>query len=306
MSDLDISARPGFARGPLPILIASVLWGSTGTVSSFAPALAPASAVGAAGLVLGGVLLFATAKGARALFLDGAHRWRLAVGIAAVAGYALAFYPAVARTGVAVATAVALGSAPAFTGLLAWLTGHGRPTARWVTATVLAVAGCTVLVMGGHGAARVDLLGVALAAFAGLSYATYSLVCGHLIGQGHPSRAVVGALFGGAAALTLPVLLASGPRWLGTVPGAAVALHLALCTTFLAYLLFGHGLRHTSASAATTLTLLEPAVAAVLGVVVLSERLSTESWWGLGVLAFALVLLSAPTSGPREQTTAGL
>lgn len=296
MSNLE---SPGFARGPLPILVAAVLWGSTGTVSSFAPALAPASAVGAAGLVLGGVLLFSTARGARSLFRVGTH-WQVALGIAGVAGYVLAFYPAVARTGVAVATAVALGSAPVFTGLLAWLTGQGRPTARWLTATALAVSGCTVLVLGGHGeTARADLLGVALAAFAGLSYATYSLVCGHLIGRGHRSRAVVGALFGGAALLTLPVLIASGTRWLGTVPGAVVVLHLALCTTFLAYLLFGHGLRHTSAAAATTLTLVEPAVAAVLGVVVLRERLSVESWWGLGVLAIALVLLSAPV---RDRT----
>jgi DME family drug/metabolite transporter len=63
-------------------------------------------------------------------------------------------------------------------------------------------------------------------------------------------------------------------------------------TTFAAYLLFGLGLRHTSAAAATTLTLAEPAVAAVLGVVVLGERLPAVSWCGMAVLAVALAALA--------------
>ena len=56
--------------------------------------------------------------------------------------------------------------------------------------------------------------------------------------------------------------------------------------------LFGYGLRPTPASAATSLTLAEPAVAAILGVGVLGERLPTASWCGLAVLALGLVLLA--------------
>ena len=92
----------------------------------------------------------------------------------------------------------------------------------------------------------------------------------------------------------LPVLLASGAGWLGTWRGAAVALYLAAFTTFLAYRLFGLGLRSTQAQVATTLTLAEPAVATLLGVAVLGQRLPTLSWCGLGVLACGLACLAVP------------
>ncbi|GAA2735300.1 DMT family transporter [Actinocorallia aurantiaca] len=286
--------------GATPILIASVLWGTTGTASSLAPSGAPAAAVGSAGLAFGGLLLFLSSRGARSLpaACGGAERWLLVLGAIAVAGYPVTFYPAVARTGVAVATVIALGSAPVLTGLLAWLVGGDRPSSRRLCATAGAVLGCTALVLGPEltdGAAPVDAVGVLLAVLAGLSYAVYALISGRLIARGHSSGAVMGVMFGGAALLVLPVLAAAGTQWLLTWRGTAVALHLALFTTFLAYRLFGHGLRHASAQTATTLTLAEPAVAALMGVAVLGERLPLLSWSGLAVLALALVLLTAPS-----------
>ncbi|WP_229928536.1 EamA family transporter [Kitasatospora xanthocidica] len=283
----------------MPILTAAVLWGTTGTASSLAPGGAPAAGIGAAGLVLGGLLLFLTDRTARTLprGCGARERWLLAAGALAVAGYPVTFYPAVHRTGVAVATVIALGSAPVFTGLLGWLARQGRPSGRWAGATAAAVLGCAVLVLGpelaGHGTA-VDPLGVLLAALSGLSYAVYSLIGGRLIAAGRPSGGVMGTMFGGAALIVLPVLLAGDPAWLASVRGAAVALHLAVVTTYLAYRLFGHGLRHTSAQTATTLTLAEPAVAAVLGVAALGERLPAVSWCGLAVLAGGLAFLALP------------
>ncbi|MFI1031823.1 DMT family transporter [Streptomyces sp. NPDC020951] len=293
--------------GPTPILASAVLWGTTGTAGSLAPAGAPAAAIGCAGLALGGILLFLTSRGARSLpaACTRPERWLLVLGALAVAGYPVTFYPAVARTGVAVATVIALGSAPVFAGLLSWITGQARPTARWTAATAAAVLGCTLLVLGpqlsGH-AAPIDPAGVALAACAGLSYAAYSLIGGRLITGGHPSGAVMGVLFGAAGLLVLPLVLFVDTHWLTTRRGAAVAVYLALFTVYLAYRLFGHGLRRTPASTATSLTLAEPAVAAVLGVTVLDERLLAASWCGLAVLAVGLVLLTVPLgAGSRRQ-----
>jgi DME family drug/metabolite transporter len=108
----------------------------------------------------------------------------------------------------------------------------------------------------------------------------------------------MGAMFGGGALLVSPVLLLHDERWLCSGRGAMVALHLGAVTTFLAYRLFGHGLRHTDAQVATTLTLAEPAVAAVLGVAALGERLPAVSWGGLAVLAGGLAFLTVPA--PRR------
>ncbi|RAG81805.1 EamA family transporter [Streptacidiphilus pinicola] len=298
--------RHDLLRGPVPVLVTALIWGTTGTVASFAPAGATPVGVGAAGLVLGGLLLLLTSRAARTLVFrcTGAERRLLGLGAVAVAGYPLSFYPALASSGVAVATVVALGSAPVFTGLLAWLTGGARPTARWGTATAAAVLGCAVLVLGpdlASGAAPVHLLGVGLAAVSGLSYAGYSLVGGRLITHGHASDGVLGTMFGGAALLVLPVLVVQGAGWLATPRGAAVVLHLAVVTTFLAYRVFGYALRRTSAQVATTLTLAEPAVAAVLGVVVLGERLPLVSWCGLAVLALALAFLVVQAPAARRR-----
>ncbi len=299
--------RSGRIGGSVPILASAILWGTTGTASSFAPAGTPAVAIGSAGLTLGGLLLFLSTPGARSLpaKCGRGERWLLACGAVAVVGYPLGFYPAVARTGVAVATVIALGGAPVFAGLLAWLTGQARPTARWAGATLTAVLGCAVLVLGPRlagGGNPVDVTGVVLAAAAGLSYAVYSLIGGRLIAGGHPSGAVMGTMFGAGAVLVLPVLLSGETRWLVSVRGAAVAVHLAVVTTFLAYRLFGYGLRHTTAQVATVLTLAEPAVAAMLAVVLLGERLPVVSWCGLGVLAAGLALLAVP-SGRRRGTS---
>ncbi|WP_330349006.1 EamA family transporter [Streptomyces sp. NBC_00582] len=304
----DAAPRPsrtaGLLSGPAPILIAAVMWGTTGTAGSLAPADAPAAAIGSAGLALGGLLLFLTSRGARSLpaACTRGERRLLALGALAVAGYPVTFYPAVARTGVAVATVIALGSAPVFAGLLSWLTGQARPTARWTGATAAAVLGCTLLVLGPElsgEATPIDLTGVALAACGGLSYAVYSLIGGRLITRGHSSDAVMGVLFGAAGLLVLPLLGSMDLRWIATPRGAAVTVYLALFTVYLAYRLFGHGLRRTSASAATSLTLAEPAVAAVLGVTVLAERLPATSWAGLAVLTLSLTLLTFPT--PRRR-----
>nr|WP_222110047.1 EamA family transporter [Streptomyces cupreus] len=294
--------RPSRSRcfgGPAPILTSAVLWGTTGTASSLAPAGAPAAAIGCAGLALGGILLFLTSRSARKLpaACTRRERWLLVLGALAVAGYPVTFYPAVASTGVAVATVIALGSAPVFAGLLGLLTGQSRSTARWTAATAAAVLGCTLLVMGpgltGHGT-PIDPTGVVLAAAGGLSYAVYALIGGGLIRRGHSSDGVMGVLFGAAGLLVLPVVLFTDTRWPATARGAAVAGYLALFTVYLAYRMFGYGLRRASASVATSLTLAEPAVAAVLGVTVLGERLPAASWGGLAVLGIGLVLLTLP------------
>jgi drug/metabolite transporter, DME family len=286
-------------------LAAAVLLGTTGTVSTLAPAGVSPAAVGSAGLTLGGLLLFLSARTIRsrsARYTRG-ERWLVFLGAITVAGYPVSFYPAVARCGVAVATVIALGSAPVFTGLLAWMFRQARPTTRWAWATAAAVAGCAALVLASGltaGRAPVSLGGMALAALAGLSYAGYSLIGGKLIACGRPSGTVMGTMFGGGAVLVLPVLLSSGTTWLLTVRGAAVAVHLAVVTTFLAYRLFGYGLRHTAAQTATTLTLAEPAVATVLGVAALGERLPVLSWAGLAVLAAGLAILACPARRRRR------
>ena len=86
--------------------------------------------------------------------------------------------------------------------------------------------------------------------------------------------------------------------WVATTRGLAVATYLAVLTTALAYLQYARGLRTTAVTTATTLGLAEPAVAAVLGLAVLGERLTITGLAGLGVLATSLAITAWPARRP--------
>ncbi len=287
--------------GSADVVLAAALWGTTGTVRHFIPA-SPV-VVGAARLLAGGAVLFALAThrgGLRPMFARGARtRLLLLLGAALAAVYQVAFFSSVARTGVATGTVVTIGAGPVFAGLLSWILRMGAPSRRWMISTAGAVAGCAALTAGGQ-AAGVEPLGVALALLAGFGYAAYATVSSFMITRGDDSTAVLGALFAVAGVLLLPVLVAGGPGWLLTGRGALGTLYLGVITTGLGYMLYGRGLRTTPVAAATTLTLAEPAVAAVLGLVLLHEHLGAVAACGLILLAASLLILAWPAPRPRQ------
>ncbi|NGO69716.1 EamA family transporter [Streptomyces sp. SB3404] len=292
------------AAGPLFVLAAAVLWGTTGTAADFAPAGVSPLAVGAATIGIGGLLtLLLGGRPALAVPRGGPGTLpRLLLGGLAVAVYPLAFYSAMARAGVAVGTVVTIGSAPVFAALLERGLDGTRLTRRWAAATVCAALGCAALVLTGGeaeatgtGTAPDPAAGIALGLLAGAGYAGYAYCGSGLIRRGHRARAAMGALFGLGSLLLLPVLaVTGGPLLLSGARGLAVAGYLAAVPMCLAYVLFGAGLARTSPSAATTLSLLESVVAALLGVAVVGERLDARAWGGLALVLAGLLLVTLP------------
>ena len=295
--------------GATTILLAACLWGTTATARTFAPAGAGPLAVGAVRIVGGGLLLFVYAlRGGslRNLVARGTRtRCLLALGAAGVAVYQAAFFAATARTGVAIGAVVTIGAAPVFAGVLSSLTGRGRPGARWLAATAAAVTGCVLLATSGH-ASGADLAGIALALLASCCYAVYAVTASCLIGSGAEDRAVIGAMFGGAAVLLLPVLFTSPVGWVATGRGLAVTGYLAVLTTAVGYLLYARGLRTTPVTTATTFGLAEPAIAAVLGLTLLGEHLGGAGFAGLAVLAGGLVTMAWPAAAQRPGNGVGV
>ncbi|MFD9944505.1 EamA family transporter [Nonomuraea sp. NPDC059023] len=277
-------------NGPSAVVGAAVLWGTAGTAGLLVSA--DSVALAAARLVIGGAALALLA----ASELRSALRPSLLLGAVAVAAYQLCFFAAISRTGVAIGSVVAIGSGPVFTGLLSWLLHGQRPSARWSAATTAAIAGCAALIAGGGDAQAGGqvLSGILFALAGGLLYAYYAVTAARAISRGLPSNAVMGVLFGGAAAIMLPVLLWQGVDWLTTPANLAAVLYLGLGTTAFAYFLYGRGLRTTPVAIAATLALAEPAVAALLGVVVLGEHLALLSILGLALLAISLVTVALP------------
>jgi DME family drug/metabolite transporter len=73
---------------------------------------------------------------------------------------------------------------------------------------------------------------------------------------------------------------------------------------FLGYVLFGRGLATVAASTATTVSLLEPAVAALIAVTALGEHLPPIGWLGLGLL-FASLFITATKTRPTTTSHHG-
>ena len=281
----------------LQVLLAALCFATTGTAQALGPSATHPIGVGAARILVGGTLLVLVALTTRnALTARWAPKPVLAA-VAAVATYQLAFFAAVADTGVAVGTIVALGSAPTLAGLFEWLLDRRRPEPRWTVATALACAGVALLALAG-GEASVSAPGIGLAVLAGGSYAVYTLAAKRLLTAGHAPEAVMAVAFGLAAVVLLPALLLSSPGWLLRPDGIALALFLGVVPTALAYVLFARGLRRLSASETATLTLAEPLTAGLLGAVVLAEPMTATAAAGAGLVLAGLLALGVRLPAP--------
>ena len=289
----------------LALLLASLLWGTTGTAATFLPDDVSPIAIGASTMALGGILLFAvSARGAIGALRDAAARKWLLIGAAGVVVYPLAFYTAMDEAGVAIGNVVALGSGPVFAALFEWIWERRGLSTRWLVSTVIAVCGIVLLSLGRHedtGEGSV-VLGVGLGLLAGAAYALYTYASTRAIATGHAGRSVMGGMFGVGALALVPVLIATGAPLLQSLQSVGIAGYLAVGPMFVAYLLFGFGLRHLRSSVATTITLIEPLVATLLAVLVVGERLEVIGWLGLALIfiGIAVIVTARRAAKPSE------
>lgn len=298
---VSMNKNDGKSHGILLVILAAILWGTTGTSQALAPSGAHPLAIGALRLAIGGgsLLLLALVRGTitRSCFRQPGIilLTSLLVGV-----YQLTFFGAVKISGVAVGTMVAIGSGPLSAGLLAYVLHKERPDRRWMIATVLAVAGLLVLFIPPPGtASQIKMSGVLLALAAGASYAGYTLSIKRLL-PGNSPDAVIAVVFALGGILLVPFLFQSDLRWATETGGLLVVLHLGLVTTALAYLLFARGLRTVPAVHAVTLSLAEPLTAAALGIIVLKERPTTTAAIGMALVLAGLVILGTSRRRPES------
>lgn len=298
-------------RGVAMALLAAVLWGTTGTAQSLAPVGMPSVWIGALRLLVAALFFVALYQGSMLATgsLSGKQStdpaphglWRVVVAAGlSVAAYNLCFFAGVRASGVAVGTAVAIGSGPIWAGLIQRLVlGQGLLPSWWL-GTVLAVAGGAVMVLagtgpGGQGAAsgadpRVSVGGLVLCLGAGLSYAIYTFFNKQLVRHWVPARTNAW-VFGTAAALSCAVAPALADWETPSSTGWLVLLWLGLAATGLAYLLFTTALRHLSGATGVALALGEPVTAFVLAVVLVGERPGWAALAGLGAVLGGLAVV---------------
>lgn len=286
----------------LLILLAAILWGTTGTTQALAPETAHPIAIGATRLAVGGLFLFCI------VLVTGkfnVNNWPVKTTLLAsicMALYQPLFFSAVTITGVAIGTVVAIGSAPILSGFIEWIYFKKRPGTLWWGSTILSILGCLMLFVNKE-SAHVDPVGLLLALGAGLSFAGYTVVSRELV-EKYSTLLVVAAVFTLSAIMLSPLLFVFDMSWIISVQGASVSLHLGILATGVAYLLFAKGLSNVSSSTAVTLALAEPLTAALLGVFILGEFLNAISWLGILflLLGIGILIWSSEHSGNKKST----
>ena len=297
MAAMETNRHPW--RGVALVLAAALLWGTTGTAQSFAPPTLASVWVGALRLIVAavffGVLLLLVERR-----LPHGLPWAgVAAAAACMTAYNLAFFAGVRARGVAVGTAIALGSGPLWAGLLQALVLGRRPSSEWWAGTAVAVAGGAALVAGAGSGPALSAAGIGLCLTAGFSYAVYALVNQRLVARAAPAP-VTAAIFMAAALMALPLAAAlAGPPALAARDLLIVG-WLGVMSTGVAYLLLSHALRHVSGATAVALALAEPVTAFVLALAVVGERPAPLAFAGLAaVLAGLAVVVRAEL---REST----
>ena len=278
-------------RARFLVLFSGVCFATTGTAQALGPDTAPSLGVAAVRLMVGAItlvvfsLVMAQRVGKSSHNDVSVKHWWIAGG--AMALYGATFFSAVRSTGVAIGTVVALGSAPFFTSVFGYFLHAVIPTRKWILSTSGSIVGITLIVVTGT-SSKVTFIGVILALGAGLSYAIFALASKKIMSSGVRAELAMSRVFLISALLMSPVLLFIDNSWIFTASGIATALWLGVVTIAIGYIAYSVGLRSLQANAATTLTLIEPVIAASLGALVLAERPGGLAWIGMALVVLSL------------------
>lgn len=196
-----------------------------------------------------------------------------------LAGMNLAFYEALDRIPLGVAVTLE------FVGPLGVAVASTR---RALDALWVGLAAAGILLLADLGGGSVDATGIVLALVAGAFWAAYILV-NERVGRAFPGGDGLALAMVVAALLLLPGGVAAAGDALLDPRVLAIGAAVAILSSAIPYSLELEALRRIPAGAFGVLMSLEPAVAALAGLVILGEVLATREWAGIALVVAASV-----------------
>ncbi|MEI4769918.1 EamA family transporter [Psychrobacillus sp. FJAT-51614] len=280
------------------VLLGAILWGTTGTAQTFLPDNAHPFIISAGRSSVGGFsLLIFMVLLKKIKFKTWSWKETFYAAIC-IALFQLLFFSSVKLTGVAIASVVAIGSAPVFSGIIEWLFLKLRPSRIWVISTLFAIVGCLFLFLN-KGEITINPIGIMYSLVAGVVFALYTISSKSLLEKEEAIPAVA-MTFSVSALLLMPFFFIYDVSWLKDAGNIGIIFYLGLATTSIAYVLYARGLNKIPSSSALTLSLAEPTTAAILGVFIVGENLSIMSWIGILLLLGSIVVLTIGSKSNKK------
>ncbi len=274
----------------ISVLIAAILWGTTGTLQTYLQeGISPISVAAFRSLFGGGILLIILVICRKINFKTWSWKWTILAAIL-IGLFQTSFFSSIRLTGVAIGTVITIGSSPIFAGIIEWILFKRRPDRVWVIATLLAVIG-VVLLFVKKGDSTIHPTGILFALCAGILFAMYTNFSKRLM-EREDTLPAVAMTFTLCALLLLPFSVQDGFGWIIVTTNLGTILVMAFFATSLAYILFLYGLQKIPPSSAVTLSLAEPLTAALLGVFLLKEQLSAMSWVGIALILSGIIVIT--------------
>lgn len=193
-----------------------------------------------------------------------------------------------------------------------WMAGFGalgpnghRPTPLAIGGLLLGFAGVAVLVGEGLRAALAPLPAYLALLTASLVWAGASVYAKRYpVKAGPLTNSGVQMFCAGALLLVIGVGRGEQAHWHWTLPATLALAYLIVFGSCVAYLSYQWLVHEISPSLLGTYAYVNPAVAVVLGGLILDERLTASQWLGTGIILLAVVLVTLAGRAPVAKVAA--
>lgn len=290
------AAQATSARGLWQILLAAILWGTVGITTQAIYDLGPTNAfsIGFFRLGIGSVILLLVCwrlLGRRIIKIKRRDALIMVMMGGMLAAYQACYFTAIAYSGVAIAALVTICTTPVIVALISITLTRERITLTIGIALICALAGTILLVISRSGSSilNASTIGVLFALGSACGYSGLILGGQRLTHHYHPLH-INAVTFGTGALILLVLALPTGFVAAYPSQGWLLLLYLGSVPTALSYALFLVGMRTTSATVTSIVTLAEPLTSALLAWLIFGEQLGPTGLLG-GLLLVAAILL---------------
>lgn len=282
---------------PLCILLAGIMWGTMGLFVRKLNALGLATMnIVALRIFCTSIILsiFCLVFDRSVFYVRFKDLWCFfGTGIASIIFFNFCYFKTITLTSLSVA-AVLLYTAPSIVMLLSLFLFKEKITFRKILAAAFAFVGCVLVSLDGGGDNKVSVTAIFTGLGAGFGYALYTIFGRYALCKGYSSLAVTlwtffFACFGILPFADLPLIFSV------SIQSSNIILFVvlfAMIATVLPYILYTFGLVHVDGGKASVISSVEPAAAAILGILVFSEPVTIPGVAGILLVLFSIFLLS--------------